>query len=389
MPQEGDPEGYAEGRYGPPASPEEPESDGGWTPVDMSTVFSGNFTRPRATLGKRHDGVHLLYPGREHVVSAEPESAKTWLVCLIVADVLREGGHVLYIDFEDDEGTIGMRSHWLGAQIKTLCDPSRFRYIRPEEGVTFDRYVRVLNFGTDDEPVPPTLVVLDGTTEGYGLHGWDIKENGDSPKWRNTYVKPALRAGAATLATDHVVKNADARGGYAIGAQHKKAGLTGALFELRVQEPFGIGMRGRSKLYLNKDRTGDLRQHGVTEGKATYFGDLVLDATDVEGCPQAWLFPPNVEGEEVDGAGSELDPKVVRMREVEQVLRLRGPLNARDLRNAIPGRGSEIDKAVQSMLNLGTLHDGEMVKGPAKLRHLPGQCREGMKCFATGVSAAA
>lgn len=348
----------------------------------MSKVFSGDFERPKATLGRRSDGVSLLYPGREHVVSAEPESAKTWFICRVVADVLDAGGYVVYVDFEDDEGTIGMRTHWLGTHIKTLCDQSRYRYVRPDKPVTFDRYIRLLNFGDLVNPIGPTLVVLDGTTEGYGLHGWDISDNSDSPKWRNTYIKPVLRAGGATLGSDHVIKDKERRGGYAIGAQHKKAGLTGVLFELQVVEPFGIGLRGRSKLYINKDRNGDLRQHGITEGKSTYFADLVLDATagDTE-VPKLWLFPPRAEGDEVSGAADDLDPKVARMREVEQVLRLRGPLSAKDLRDAVPGRSTETDKAVQSMLNLGTLHDGAMLRSPKRLRHLPGQCEEGMRCY--------
>lgn len=355
----------------------------------MSSVFNGTFQRPQAVYGQRTDGVRLIYPGREHVVSAEPESAKTWLVCQVVADILRDNGTVLYVDFEDDEATIGMRTHWLGAPIKTLCDKSRFRYLRPDSPATRDRYIRLLNFGTDDQPVGPTLVVLDGTTEGYGLHGWDILSNEDSPKWRQMYVKPAMMAGAATLATDHVTKNKETRNGYAIGAQHKKAGLNGVLFELQVQEPFGIGLRGRSKLLINKDRNGDLRRHGIREGKATYFADLVLDATNVDDFPKLCLFPPVDDSKADTVAVDELAPEVVRMREVEQVLRLRGPLSSRDLRDAIPGRGTETDKAVQSMINLGRLHDGQMVKGPTKMRHLPGQCSEGMRCFGGGLSVAA
>jgi hypothetical protein len=374
--------------YGPPGVEEisvrDPGEPDGWTPIDMSTVFDGNFQRPKATLGRRTDGVPLLYPGREHVVSAEPESAKTWFICYIAADVLNCGGRVLYLDFEDDEGTIGMRIHWMGANVKTLCDLGKFRYLRPDSPITPDRYIQLLNFGTDDDPIGPTLVVLDGTTEGYGLHGWDIADNNDSPKWRNTYVKPALKAGAATLGSDHVVKNREARGGYAIGAQHKKAGLTGVLYELQVEQPFGLGKRGRARLLINKDRNGDLRRHGIDEGKATYFADLVLDATAGEmESPRLWLYPAASEADNASG-DVEMDPVVQRSLLVEQVLRLRGPLSAKDLRDAVPGRATDTDKAVQSMLNLGTLHEGVMVKGPAKLRHLPGQCAEGMACFRAG-----
>jgi hypothetical protein len=46
------------------------------------------------------------------------------------------------------------------------------------------------------------------------------------------------------------------RNGFAIGGQHKKAGLTGALFELISLEPFGKGLKGRSRLVIHKDRNG-------------------------------------------------------------------------------------------------------------------------------------
>lgn len=367
---------------GPAVATLERDGPDGWTPIDMSTVFSGNFQRPKATLGRRTDGIRLLYPGREHVISAEPESAKTWFICYVVADVLNEGGTVLYIDFEDDEGTIGMRTHWMGAPVKTLCDESRYRYVRPDSPITFDRYVQLLNFGTGDTPQGPTLVVLDGTTESYGLHGWDISDNNDPPKWRNTYVKPALRAGAATFGSDHVIKNREGRNGYAIGAQHKKAGLTGVLYELQVDQPFGIGKRGKARLIINKDRNGDLRQHGIDEGKATYFGDLVLDATAGEHeAPKLWLFPPRAEGEELDGGSAAYDPMLEKVDLIRAALRHRGPILARDLRSAVEGRGADIDRAVQFMLNQDMLHEGELLKGNARKRHLPGQCEPGMKCY--------
>ena len=52
---------------------------------------------------------------------------------------------------------------------------------------------------------------LTGRPEGYGLHGWSIYENDDAPKWRATYIKLALRLGAATIASDQWSKNKNAR----------------------------------------------------------------------------------------------------------------------------------------------------------------------------------
>lgn len=243
-----------------------------WMPVSMTQVVNGDRKPILPTVGRRDDGVPLLYPGREHYVAAEPESGKTWLMCLIVRDHLADGGRVLYVDFEDDERAIGGRLLDLGVTGAVLTDPLRFAYVRPNEPTLLE-YQRLL------EGFQPTLVLLDGVTEGYGLHGWAIEKNEDSPKWRRTFVKPALQIGAATLASDHVVKSRENRGGYAIGAQHKKAGLTGVAFELRNVKPFGRGLKGTSRLVITKDRPGGLRGHGVRDGKSrdTVIGDLVLD----------------------------------------------------------------------------------------------------------------
>ena len=256
-----------------------------------------------------------------------------------------------YVDFEDDENGIGSR---------------------------------LLDFNGDG----PTLVVLDGVTEGYGLHGWKIDGNDDSPKWRRGYVKPATRTGAAVLSSDHVVKNKENRNGFAIGAQHKKAGLTGVLFGLENVTPFGRGLLGRSRLLIYKDRPAGLRQHGVrTDDGWTHFADLVVDGRNdgltLDGPDPVLLEirPP------VQAADGGQDDVAAKLREVidriKDVLTARGALTARDLRAAVRGRAKEIDEAVQYMITAGELHEGEMIKGSAKRRHLPDQCAEGFKCFSS------
>src|SRR5512133_372292 len=272
------------------------DEDDSWTPVDLGAVLDGTFERVQATIGHRNDDVAVLYPGKEHSVIGEPETGKGWLLLHVAADEITRGGRVLYIDFEDDEGTVVGRLHReLGVPADDI--KARFFYVRPDSpGI--QRYGRLL------ETTDPALVVLDGVTEGYGLHGWQIKENDDSPKWRTAFVKPAMRRGAATLSTDHVVKNGEARNGYAIGGQHKKAGLTGVLFELINVQPFGKGMRGKSKLVIHKDRNGDLRQHGIPDSKQpriAHFADLYLDATGTD--LKLELRPPNPPRDPGDSTG--------------------------------------------------------------------------------------
>jgi hypothetical protein len=93
-------------------------------------------------------------------------------------------------------------------------------------------------------------------------------------------VKPATKLGVAALSLDHVVKDAERRTRGPIGSVHKGNGITGSLIELVNAEPFGRGQRGRSHVYVNKDRPGHLRRNGKPQKKTpgvTYIGELVLD----------------------------------------------------------------------------------------------------------------
>jgi hypothetical protein len=342
-----------------------------WTPIDMAPVVSGEHSSIMAAIGARDDGVRLLYPGREHVVASEPEAGKTWLLMHIVRTVLAEAGTVVYIDFEDDEGGIGGRMLAAGIPGESIADLSRFRYVRPESVPTSEQYAALLDFAGSG----PTLVCLDGVTEGYSLFAGEVNSQESATAWRRTFVRPAMNVGAATLATDHVVKNKDSRGGYAIGAQHKKAGLNGVLFELENIDPFGIGLAGRSKIYIRKDRNGDLRRHGVREkgSLATYFADLSLSpSTDpYSDAPVLELKPPLLDPDH------DTDPLAWIKAEIVRRLSERGPLTANELREAVTGAKGRIDEASHALHAAGLICRSEHLS-PSGRRllpwHLPGQC---------------
>lgn len=259
-----------------------------WLPVDLTPVLNGSRTQPVPELGRRQDGVRLFYRGKEHSVASEPECGKTWWLLLQVMTVLQEGGRVVYVDFEDDEDTIVGRLMLLGC-LPTHLTPATFRYIRPEVKPTPAALRAQLTFGPD---LGPDLVVYDGVTEGMSLLGIEINDQESAAEWRRVFVKPALRKGAATISTDHVVKNKDARGRFAIGAQHKLAGLTGVMFLMESVRPFGNGIKGTSRVLISKDRNGGLREFGrVLDSGLTHIGDLVGDATG-EGAPLWQFFAP-------------------------------------------------------------------------------------------------
>lgn len=80
------------------------------------------------------------------------------------------------------------------------------------------------------------LAVVDGVTDSLGLFGYSTKDNDDVSAWaRELPRRIADRTGAAVVVVDHVTKDADSRGRFAIGWQAKLSGLTGAAYTVEVR----------------------------------------------------------------------------------------------------------------------------------------------------------
>jgi hypothetical protein len=160
--------------------------------------------------------------------------------------------------------------------------------VRPEQALDIVGYTDLLALLTGR----PALVVLDGVTEAMVLQGLDPLSNRDAALFSAQLPRRLARCGAAVLLLDHVPKDTDNRGRYAIGAVHKLNGLDGAQFLLENRVPFAVGATGRSSLLLSKDRGGQLRRHGVpTRDRLTWFGDFVLTSHDTT-FVEAEVIPP-------------------------------------------------------------------------------------------------
>jgi hypothetical protein len=83
---------------------------------------------------------------------------------------------------------------------------------------------------------------------------------------------PLTASGVAQVSFDHVTKDREGRGRYAIGGVHKLNIVSGAGYTLENRQPFGIGVTGRSTLKIAKDRPGQLRRNAIDK----WYGDLVL-----------------------------------------------------------------------------------------------------------------
>jgi len=245
-----------------------------WEPIDLGPYLRGEVQRPEPSIGfARSDGQKMVYPGREHAVLGETESGKTWFADACAAVELRLGHRVVYIHYEEsDPASTIERLRLLGVDDATIGSGLRFH--GPSRPVRAEWLQQMLD-------PPPTLVVHDGVNEAMALHGAEIKDVGGAAEFKRRLIKPFLAVGAATLACDHLPMGADGSRRDAYGSVHKGNALDGARIMLENVEPFGRGMRGRSNVFVTKDRPGFLRARGKptkTPGK-TFVGTLVVDDT--------------------------------------------------------------------------------------------------------------
>ena len=248
--------------------PDDTDGSGGeqerstWSLVDLEDALAGR--KPQApTLMRRVDGKALIYPGRIHWFQGESESLKSWAAQFAVAQALIAGLMVLYIDFEDEVVSVVDRLVNLGVPADALRE--RFHYVNPEEALIHRGKATPghVVLGQLLETNQYDLAIIDGVTEAMVIEDLDLMSNADAAAWMRRLPKRLSRLGIAVICIDHVVKNADARGRFAIGAQHKLAGVDGAVYSFSVKVPLARAIKdpvvGQVLITVQKDRPGWVR----------------------------------------------------------------------------------------------------------------------------------
>jgi hypothetical protein len=248
----------------------------------------------------RSDGLCLLYPGLTHSIHGESESGKSWIAQYECARLVQLGFHVKYVDFESDPGQVTHRMLLLG------CTPAQvrefFHYSAPEikPGSDLSEYEAWAAMFRGRF----ALVVIDGVTDALGLWGLKTSDNDDFTSFSRAFPKRlAKETGAGVLMVDHVTKDKDARGRFALGGQAKMNSLTGAAYVLDVIEPMGIGLRGVLALGLAKDRAGYLRGRAgaMDRNRVQPIAEFILDSSSPRhGLLVAVNPPPEPESERLD-----------------------------------------------------------------------------------------
>ncbi|MFS0883979.1 AAA family ATPase [Aeromicrobium sp. 179-A 4D2 NHS] len=293
----------------------------------------------------------LFYPGKVHTVSAESEAGKTWLTLSACLDEIAADRHVVYVDFEDDEG--GIVNRLLAMQLGPDLIRARFHYLRPTvalgTGINLDDLRGLLT------TVEPSLVVLDGVTEAMTLHGMDPLNNKDIATFGRILPRPIADVGPAVVCLDHVVKSTESRGRYALGGVHKLNGLDGAAFVLESRKPLGIGLTGITTVRIAKDRPGQLRKHGLPGRDGMFwFADLRV-TTEVEGMTEVEVVAPESKSE------TTMRPTRV-MANICQALADKGDMSGRQIEAVVTGKSRTIRDAIALLQVEGYVSNGTPIR---------------------------
>lgn len=324
-----------------------------WRPVDLADVLEGRYQPPQPTVGARDDGIGLFYPGRAHSVASESEAGKSWFALGAAATELTNDRGVIYLDFEDDEGGVVGRLLALGVHRDKIRNG--FAYIRPEDTIAIPGSRDDLTEALDD--MQPTLAVLDGVTEAMTMHGLETRDNGDVAKFGRLLPHWIAQRGPAVVNLDHVTKNTETRGRYALGGAHKLNGLNGAAYTLENRSAFGIGITGRSTIRIAKDRPGQLRRHSLPGSDGMHwFADLVLKSHDVQYAELSIAAPE-------DRSDQPFRPTHLMQKVCEALERAGKPIGAEDIQARVTGKNTAIRAAVACLVDEGYVEIANAPRG--------------------------
>ena len=240
--------------------------------------------RPRPVLPRQVPHRRQRDRGRQDLARAS--------ACL---DEMQAGHHVVYLDFEDDEGGIVGRLLTLGVDRDASATSSTTSGPRarsaPASTATTSTALLVEH--------APTLAILDGITEAMTLHGLNPLDNARRRHVQQAAAPAIAATGAAVASLDHVTKAREGRGRYAIGAAHKFNGLDGAQYLLENRTPFGVGITGRPRSGSPRTGSASSAPTPCPADGLHWYGDLVLHS-HAEGFAEVSVDPPHERDEDSD-----------------------------------------------------------------------------------------
>lgn len=275
-PTAADPAGNA---TAPDAPPEPPRTS--WWPRSLENAITGENPEPPPQFLTRTDGYAAFYPGRVNGIIGPSESGKSWVALHAVTQAIRARQRVTYIDFEDSERGLVGRLAGLGLTPDEIR--AGFRYINPDEPYT--RFGQTgLDLAEHFQQWLPALVILDGYNAAISAQGLDLNSNKDVTLFTRLVLRPLAANNQCAVYIDHVAKAKENTSAGGIGAQAKRADTSGSTIRVEPIKTFGKGRAGRLRLYVDKDRQGDVRGASAPSvGGSDWFGDVTVTPADGDG----------------------------------------------------------------------------------------------------------
>src|SRR3954465_10608280 len=107
------------------------------------------------------------------------------------------------------------------------------------------------------QPAGVTLTIVDAAAGAYDVSGLDDNKRAEVERFGRTWIVPFWQAGGTTLLLDHVVKNSETRGRYAIGSE-RKLGQVDVHLGLEALTNISRGGHGLIRVTVHKDRPAHL-----------------------------------------------------------------------------------------------------------------------------------
>jgi hypothetical protein len=311
-----------------------------WERKDLSLPAYQQPSEPPITCG-------LLYRGKRHAISGPPESAKTLAALILGLEHVRAGnGRFAFVDFENDERSTRLLLDELGATVDEIADVYYVAPDGPPEPADLDEI----------EAAGVTFAIIDAAAGAYAVSDLDDNKRIDTEHFATTWITPLWRRGIATALIDHVVKNPDSRGRYAIGSE-RKLGMADVHLGLEAVHRFSRGGNGLIRITVHKDRPGHLKRPHAAE--------LHLNS-DPDTHQIGWEFTSAAASSD-DGTADSWRPTVLMDRVVEHLSRVDEPVSRNDIVKAVTGKREYVLKAIGYLVD-----DGKIAEHGRKLQLVPG-----------------
>jgi hypothetical protein len=180
--------------------------------------------------------------------------------------------------------------------------------------------------------------VIDAFTGALQIHGLDPNSSIDVEKFYRLVVDTLRAHDGAVALSDHLRKDRESRGKWAIGSE-RKIGAADVHLGLEAAQPFGHGKTGKAKIVTHKDRPGQLPRPKA--------GELEL-VSDPDTGRVTWTLTLADPSDERPFRPTHLMERVSRY--VENCV---GPPSRNEVEGAVKGNAKAVRLAIDTLLSEG------------------------------------